>query len=329
MNNETNDKVWLKYMPSYVDLHYVDYSDSLNEHLELLQKCVEKNSTDSLYDEVFDWWEYAEEPYLKEIERKMEKDDLLYEFVANINDIEDWLREHDKSDPVNGLLRNTSDQTMFYSLGVEVDGAWTHCFMYDHYDDEANEQSAKIIRDKLGIADGTDDAKLIMELCEEASYGGELRIYFKSDVQSLITEHGPENDWNIIHFKGKVCVAVWDNCNGAGYHVFVNIDKKFKFVRENLQISACAEKYDYESSCGMCGYWLDDCDKPTFSFDKRGADKVKISESLSKERVFKKVYSEGGCSFDDNVMDRHHGVYYRNEVPCGWVCPHCGRVWLD
>lgn len=61
------------YLPSYVNLYFVDYRDNLCESKDLLQKSVSSNSLDSIHEKVLEWWDYPEGEYLKEIRQRWSK----------------------------------------------------------------------------------------------------------------------------------------------------------------------------------------------------------------------------------------------------------------
>lgn len=334
MYEQTEERTerWRKYLPKNVNLYYVNYDSNLDEHHDILQKCVQANTLLPLDNVVNDFWDYPEGEYLSEIRQKMTHDGLNDEYWEHEDQIKEYLWENDESTPTEDLLRNTTYPKFFYSLGINLDHGWHEAFMTTLWRNKSCAQSAHRIRQALGIKKGTPEADAILELCENSSYGGELRIYFEASVNDMLSGDKwseEKSDWKTIHFKGKCAVAVWDNTNGAGDYVKIDIDKEFPFIRENLQISDVAEKYDIDSVCGLCGDWLDDCVKPEFSYTQKKAGKIKVSEAVKREQEFQRIYDAGGCGIDDSNMSRHRGVYYRNEVPCGWRCPNCGKVWYD
>lgn len=331
---EITKEVWRNYMPDYIDLYYVGYGQNLNDSHELLQECVQKNCLQPLTERVYDWWDNPEGYYLDEIKEKMTEDGLYDEFVLHEDEMKDYLWENDESTPVENLLINTSKQTFFYSLGIELDHGWHEAFLTKPWQNQSCAQSACRIRQAFGIKKDAPEADKILELCEESTYGGELRIYFKANVQDMIsgdpwTDGKDKKDWQTIKFKGRFIAAVWDNTNGAGYEVELDLDKEFPFIRENLQVSDVAEQYDIESACGMCGDWLRNCGTPSFSFEKKKSGSVKISKAIAQEQEFQRLFAEGKCSPLDNNSGRHRDVYYRNDFPCGMYCPHCGKIWYD
>lgn len=91
------DAILEKYMPDYVELYYVDYRDDLSNNMGIVQKCLEKNNLYPLEESVYDWWDYPEEEYLNEIQKKMAEDDLEDLYVENEEDIKQYLWDHDKS----------------------------------------------------------------------------------------------------------------------------------------------------------------------------------------------------------------------------------------
>ena len=60
------------YLPTHVNLYFVDYRDDLCEQKELLQESLSSNCLDPIQDKVWDWWDYPEGTYLDEIRKKME-----------------------------------------------------------------------------------------------------------------------------------------------------------------------------------------------------------------------------------------------------------------
>lgn len=318
------------YLPSYVNLYFVDYRDNLDDQKELLQESLSANSLNPIYEKVYDWWDYPEGEYLREIRKKMEENgaDELYE--ENEEEIRDWLSANDTSTPVKDLIKNTGSISMFYSLGLELDG-WSSGFMCNPRRDTTYAQDAYKVRRVLGIAKGTKEAELIDRIVQQAYGGGELRIYFANNLSAVLSDN-PEEDFKQIHFKGRFAVAIYNAGEGSGDFEYLNIDKSFPFKRSNLYTSE-SEKYSLENCFGMCGDWLDKQAAPTFTMSepKRG-QKIKESKTAARnaqDAEYKRIYQAGGCSAGDMDPNRHRDVYYDNNFPCGNSCPHCGTFWID
>lgn len=324
-------KTWRDYLPNYVSLYNVSYDSNLDNEHGILQRCVEKNNLYPLNEIVYDFWDAPEDYYMEDIRRSMMRNGLEDEYYKHGEEIKEYLWDKDDSTPCEDLIGNTTWLKFFYSTGIELDHGWHEAFMTTPWRNKTCAQSARRIRQVLGIKKDTPEADAILELCENSSCGGELRIYFEASVNDVIAGDAWESDkpdWKTIHFKGKCAVAVWDNTNGAGDFVKIELDKELPFVRENLQISDVAEKYDIDSVCGLCGDWLRDCTKPKFSYTKK-PKRIKVSAAIKQEREFQKIFDAGGCSPYDNNTSRHRGVYYRNVLPCGLYCPNCGKIWYD
>lgn len=329
-----------KYLPDYVCLYYVDYNDNLSErhHAKFLQECIEQNSLQPLNEVVYDWWDYPVGEYLDKIRESMEQDELEDLFDDNKDDIIDWLYENDRSTPVEDLLRNTGGITFFYSLGMEVDGWHSGDFFCNPYRGESEAMAAYRVARKLGIRKGTSDYELIEEMVSEAGGGGELRIYFEASVDELIS--GAEenrlywtkgkNDFKSMRFNGDVKIAIYNPNEGSGWETTIHLDKAFPFKRENLFVSE-TEKWDLESTFGMCWDWLRGKDKPAMLYKncKGAIRESKTAERNKREAELTRIFRAGGCTHGDMDMSRHRDVHYVNEIPCGSHCPHCGTFWID
>lgn len=326
-----------KYMPEYVCLYYVDYRDSLDNSKEIVQQCLTKNSLYPLSEKVFDWWDYPERYYLDEIKGKMEKDGVAHLFDEHYDDIIDWLRDNDKSTPVEDLLSNMGSITCFYDLGVELDCGWHEAFMCTPWRNESIASCAYKVRRKLGIKKDSPEAKQIHDILLNASYGGSLRIYFNGDIEGLISGDVYQSaeykqDFQQIRFNGKVALAVYNPSEGAGDFEYITIDRTFPFLRDNLAVSD-TEKYSLEQCFGMCSDWLNKCVQPELSVEpmkkKRTMKKSPAAEMRKCEAELDAIFKVGGCTAGDMDMSRHRDVYYDNNIPCGHHCPHCGTFWID
>lgn len=323
---EASKKTWRDFMPNSVFLYCIDYRDTLEDHPKIVNECISKNSLYPIDEEMFEWFDFPERFYLDEIREAMYEEGLMQEYDDNEEEIIEWLREHDKSTPVDDLLRNTGDISVYYDLGYEVSG-WNDSWWGPSTRPNVNMDVHRVCQ-KLGIKKGTPDYDKVKTMVAQASYGGELRIYFPADLKLLISSG--QDDFKTIHFKGHFAVGIIDATGGSGDFEYFDIDKKFPFVRENLIVSAM-EKYSLERIFGMCGDWLRDVYHPEMTYAKSRA-KVKKSgsaEKLSQEAKYIETFKAGGCTLGDTDMSRHRNVYYENNFPCGWHCPHCGQFWVD
>jgi hypothetical protein len=253
----STESIWLKYMPEYVNLYYVDYNDSLDHHPELITKCIDNNSYVPLNEAVYDWWYNPEGLYLETIESQMLKDGFGDEFEESYDEIVDWIHDHDQSTPVEDLVRNTRKWNCFYKTGVELESLrnWT---------DESTKfsyQSVCQVRKALHLKNNSETNKKIREFIDDTyPYGGELRIYFRANLEDLIA--GPKydsesEDFKTIRFSGNCAVALVNYCDGAANFEFFDMDMELSFDRTQLHLSK-SEKWNLEEViCDVVPEWCD------------------------------------------------------------------------
>ena len=178
------------YIPQYVSLYYVDYRDDLDEHEDIQEECIRSNNMEKLYEKVYEWYEEQESSnmhdYLEETRKNMEADNLAGEFEEHEDEIRELIYDRNDSDPVKDLIRNSSVTNFFYSLGVEISGYLTGCSLRG----ESVAMACHKVRRALHLKKGQFDEK-IEELVENATYGGELRIYFNAMFDRLISKEHP------------------------------------------------------------------------------------------------------------------------------------------
>ena len=94
-------KSWKDYVPRYVSLYYVDYNENLDNHEDLQERCIRRNSLHPLEEQVWEW--YAEQEhdnlqgYLADIRKAMEADGKADEYARNeegIKDLSFWPMPH-------------------------------------------------------------------------------------------------------------------------------------------------------------------------------------------------------------------------------------------
>ena len=329
------DISWQKYMPQYVLLYYVDYNSNLDAHQNLLQECIEQNSLFPIAERIRDWWDYPEEIELDEIKKNMSLDNLLQEYEENEDNIRDWLYEHDTSTPVEDLLRNTGNISCFYSLGVEIDG-YHEAFMTNPWRGETISK----ISCALNIPQGDPRQHLVESIVDNSYDGGELRLYFASNLNELISgnqyqESEAKQDFQQIQFKGNFAVSLYHSGVGSGDFEYIDLDIALPFLRSNLFVSQ-VENYDLEDCFGLCGDWLDKHSYPLLLLEPITTSiitpKSKNSLRISKDLEFDRVFISGGCTAGDMDIRRHRDISYNNNVHnvlCGNRCPHCGTFWVD
>jgi hypothetical protein len=321
-------------LPNYVSLCYVDYNENLSRNIDSLQVCISENSWDKLCEELDEYLCESQQANLDSYKNELKNDIIFkfnvddeeaYDLVCNKyrNEIEDTLYERDSSNAVKDLLRNTNKFSCFIDMGLHIEeGSWQW---------ERSEQTHRLkkIKRKLNIESNKWDNDIRLML-SQASYGGQLVIYFYESVENLVTDDAKKN-WKSVIFTNPA-IAIINTAEGSGDHTHLQGHKfTISFNRKNLFIDRYF-KYNYVSAvCGMSQDW---CEKAVvkFSFDSiRGRKSVlsPLAAEALKDREYDLIYKQGKCTFGDMDSRRHRDVYYRNDYPCGNKCPHCGTFWID
>jgi hypothetical protein len=323
----------LELIPNCVSLYYVDRGDNLRNNIDRLQECVAANCLDTLYEELDDSISECESEqlrwYMEELQNdiaakyKLEEDDAYRLVFETYEDkITDLLYDRNDSNAVGNLLKNTGEFSLFLDTGLEIEGSsyrWTRS--------EQTKWLNKIKR-KLKITSNQWDKDIRMML-DQASYGGQLVVYFYDSVDTLLCEE--EKDWKSVIFTNPA-IAIINTGNGSGGHTHLEGHSfSHPFVRENLFIDKYF-KYNYVSEvCGMDQDWCKDS-QALFSFDSPKGKKSAVSPLAAQalqDRKYKEKYQKGGCTPGDMDIRRHRDVYFINDFPCGNKCPHCGTFWID
>lgn len=320
-------------IPETTSLYYVDYRDSLDEHLELLEKCIQDQSYEPLYSEIDDWYsespsyafEYLDKELKDDIERKFDVDeetaDEIYEQYED--EIRDEYYNRDDSNVTKDLLSNTGKLVMFFDTGYEVESdSWS-------WSDAQVRHERICIKKHLGIMSQCteqDDHEIDM-MIRQASYGGQLVIYFNAELDDVICRDGkPRN----IRFNNPH-LAIIDQYNGSGDNCHINcLDVVLPFEPTRLNLETAKYNYTY-SVCGMSSDW---CSQTGFEIELREEPLPEVEKStiqLQKERDAKyaEIYKQGKCSFGDMDYTRHRNKTYINNFPCGNKCLDCGTFWID
>lgn len=324
----TANQSWQSFVPPSVSLYYVDYREDLDEHEDLQERCIRKNNLDAIREAVFDWYMEQERENLTgtidEIERKMSENGRYEEFKEHAEEISDLIYERNDTDPTEDLIRHSTVTNLFYSLGVEIDG-------YNPYGNTRGESEAMAcyrIRRALKLKKGQYDDE-ILELVQNASYGGELRIYFNAMFNKLLTGDS-EADFRTIRFHGDVVVAIADSRNGSGYNITLPIDITLPFKRDNLFVDSQIHYSYADEICSMSNDWCDSTKWETGMKPSKGSILTsKMTGHQLQEAAYEKTFREGKCTYGDMNYKRHRNTFYINDFPCGSKCPHCGTFWID
>lgn len=306
-------------LPKETYLIHVDYNDSFDEQLELLETAIQLGNCDEIYEKIDEWCNESES-------------ESISNYVDNLNLTEEELEEYDdqlrdevcgrnQSDVLADLLKNTSSQTMFYDTSYDVPSeSWS--WDEKRLGKEINEVK-KVLKIKLN--DYTWDEE-IKEMILEASYGGDLVIYFYSKVDDYITS----KHHSLINFENAY-IAVINTHNGSGGSTHLE-NSKFSFPYNRKNLFLCGTfKYSYTFSvCGMYDDWCKDTSVELSTKTTRRTIKVSdLSSYKDQENKYNITFKAGGCTFGDMDINRHKNTPYTNDFPAGNRCTNCGTFWID
>ncbi len=105
-------------MDKNYSLTYVDYRENLNSRLDTIEKCINKQSGDSLFEDIDDWYCQQKLDTVEDIMESLKKELVKagYKkweagkfFEENREEIEESIYSRNDSAPLQDLLRNTDD----------------------------------------------------------------------------------------------------------------------------------------------------------------------------------------------------------------------------
>ena len=322
----------LELLPEKTSLVYVDYRDSLDEHPNLLQKCIHNGNTDALDEETNDWYIESESESIKTYKKDL-KDSIINKYhcseeVAdsfikdNKNEIEEAIYERCDDDVIKDLLRNTRNPICHYDTGYSID---TETWNFT----EAEVRLERIkIKKHLGIQSSKFDADLDMMIMQ--CNGGQLLIYFEADVKDFCKNESEEPIKSIC-FKDAFIGIVDHNC-GGGDVMSGNIKGEsiiLPFNKENIFLEKTIDYNWTYSIAGMCCDWCKDT-KYSFGFTDIGEiETSKTNEFLKREEELDAKFKAGSCTTGDMKYTRHRNIHYINNFPCGSKCMDCNTFWID
>lgn len=319
LDNKEEAIEWLKSeYPHGLDLIYVDYNDQYHDMTSLqrlLKEGWEANDEDWQGDADWETRNQVKENYKKE----METDEISEEVSEGMDE---WLWDHDTSNPTKDLLRNTGRKLCYINTtSNSISAGNTGCG-----------NIPELVR-KFGKT--TEEKAEIKAVLNEQFYEAPVSFYFYADVEDLFeTLHGKDSDkWKYIHIDGAYFGTV-DRIQGSNWlgekNLFKIVMKQDDFIRNFFLDEAKGTGYRWNEICGGSRYE----DAGIFGSETRKKDyqliETEVSAEQEREENFQKKWDkEKTCSFGDMNMKRHEKTEYINEIPCGIHCRVCGNFWID
>ena len=317
-------------LPKNVYLTYVDYRESFDGNEQEIQDSIQSGSWEHI-DEAIDFgdlgWEGIEY-VMKELKSDLENywdEDTVDKAMKKYDDqIRDYCYENDKSTPFDDLCKNTSSMVMFYDTGYEVEGdSWC-------WGAAKLRLQRYLLKKHLGIVSTTMYDERIEAMLQNASYGGQLVVYFHGDIKNLIFEKGT---YNTVKFR-NAHIAIIDTAGGSGHDTELNkCEFSLTFDAERIFVEKTI-KYNYTYKvCGMSSDWCQETDMILENTDMELKDLPTsgLAAIQTRDKAFKEKWNNGRgeCSFGDMDITRHKNTPYINNYPCGNKCTSCGTFWID
>lgn len=297
-----------------LDLYYVDYNDNLNESPEIIQSIIQ-----TWYDrdsEVLDFRDINEtiQNLIMEFFNDEEQD-----FIRNNDDlwqdIHDYCRDNDTSNPLKDLVYNTSNQLILADLD----------FFFDY--SSAREDRHETIKEFLKrIWQPTDNKKLIEEIDNilvDCWYGWHAYILIQNNWDEFLYKK-EEN----ISFTKDVSLCIINTTLWAWRYWEVSFPNEIIISRKNLSMDSMERYWVCEVFWSMnedmdSNYELTN-NKVTIEFE---------SEAIAKqeqEAKRKEQYNKTWCAWVWCSNFSYHTTQYQNSPwSCGNKCIHCWRLYID
>lgn len=319
-----------KEYPSWVSLVYIDYNNSLNENPDVLNWILTWGECRDTLNE--NWWiSDAEYESIAEIKKELFDG---YEISDEVNDtINEWCREHNDSDPIKDLIRNTNSPLAVYDT-----------WFYFEEADNTDDMYAQCLEACKHLGIHTKYARtLYNKIRIEAYYWWQLLILFNPDLIDFYNHKRDENPEAHLLFDSEIVIGVIHYGNGSWYFDPITLTPKSQIAvpldSKRIQIDEL-EKYSIQNIFGCFrNVWSEVKivhKKPNknktllLKIDKIPEEDTTVNEARLKEQAeFNRIYREWKCSFTDSDISRHRWVFYKNEYPCWSHCPHCGRFRID
>jgi hypothetical protein len=334
------------------DTHLYEVGNESYTDFSKIQECITKQSFEPLCD-VTDHWEPNTSCYKNELIKDMQREFDIDEkeakslYGTHVCEIQEHFYSHDKSDTVTDLVNNIPKLTLLYDTGYEMEGdswRWNNkrtareCIKILKHLGYTQKAISKLDRNRNIIKKNRRGKEYreatiwgsIWDVVQNATYGGNLEIYFKADITDLLFAD-EDNQPSHIRFK-NCCVGVVGHGNGSGYvaHDIEGIEVLLPWNPKNLFI-------DHKDviSYSWCNEIAGDSikDYGTFEFlvlhHEETLTNSNLNAKIQRDLKLDKRFKEGGCTPGDMKYTRHRRVEYINNFPCGNKCMDCGTFWID
>lgn len=311
-NNEVEAIEWLKKeYPKGLELVYIDYRDCF-ENMTKLQDVLKTGG-----DADIDWQADAQYETVGEVIKNYQKEIKADEISDDVQEaMRDWMFEHDTSNPIKQLLKNTNDQ-LFYIDTLDYS--------------EEDKKNWMRLKNKYGKTD--EQKKEINDVINEQFYGSPVSFYFHTnplDVYEAI--HNNKDKYILIDGAYFSTIDRMQGSNWLGEKGIFKIAIEKQLFIENFYVDSAKDNgYGWGNIAGQTGY--DKAGIFTLNTVKKGYQKIKTetTEAQKREKMLQDNWDKTHkCIRGDMNWNRHTGEKpYKNEYPCGNTCEACGTFWID
>ena len=304
--------------PHGIDLVYIDYRDQF-EDMTKLQAVLKDGG-----DDVFEGNDDGSYESIMEVLKNYKESEGADEISDEVEDaMREWLYEHDTSDAVRQLLKNTGAKLCYIETPdyAEQNAAInTGCDPAD---------ARRIIR-KYGKT--AEQKKEVARVLGEQFYGAPVSFYFYADVEDLynVLQREQSKYIEVIGaYIGTVDRVQGSNWLGDNALFTISVDRK-RFMDSFYLDQADGNGYGWERICGGSSY--EDCQVNGMDKVRAGSIRIKAETSEAQKREQKLAAhwkKTGECTAGDMNTSRHASAPYRNDYPAGNKCEKCGTFWID
>mgnify|MGYP001566268606 CR=1 FL=1 len=311
---------WLKNeYPKGIDLVYIDYRDNF-EDMGKLQDILKTGEFDDLWlvDSQYESINYVIGEYKKQNNIEELSDEETEE-------VKDWLFEHDTSNPLNDLLKNTRRKLCYIE---------TEDIAEQYSDKEDYQKQLKELKKKY--AKTNEQKKEIDYVLREQFYGAPVSFYFYLSVLDIYnTIHDSKDKY--IFISGAYFSTI-DRVQGSNWlgdkGVFNIAIPKQTFVNNFYLDSSKGNGYGWGEIAGQVESSYEEAEigsgnkiKDSILINAETSETQKREQRLQAQ--WDKTHKCRAGDFDMN-WNRHSGKKaYSNDYPCGNKCSNCGTFWID
>ena len=226
-----------KAYPNWVELGYVDYRDSLDEHQELIEAILD-GDTDKLC-EVYDWYNDGEYDYVNEIvdelfgELSQEElyDSWLYDSIR------DWCQENNTFNPLDQLIKNTNDINVRIMMSSTYDCGMSNHLHNGEYTYEESFFGSAI--DWLGLNPQEVKKNLIARWYECYWKRPTKKRKAMITVDDFLNEHTETTAWRLPSFAWRMSLLdIYEN--GGIEWATITVNKNSNFGLHNDRVGTCS-----------------------------------------------------------------------------------------